>query len=260
MEYLTRRFPVAVAIGILVLLTASLAASMLGGLRTARRLNRAGEGGLGVIESSVFAIFGLLVAFTFTAAADRFTGRRGLIVEEAKTAQTSWDNLGLLPEPARSSLRRQLRSYLEAKLDAYQDLQSYEHLEQDLNRVAELGKSLVAGAVEACRAESGQPFVELILPPLNQLREVSLARRNAIWHHPPVVVYLFLIFLAHVCAFFSGFSLRPSSGDKWIQIAGFSLVLAAALYLTLDLEFPRMGLLRVDGADVILRGIVEKMG
>jgi hypothetical protein len=256
---LFHHYPVLTGLGLLLLLAGLLAGSMLGGLRTSLRLGRAEGAGMGAIESSVFAVFGLLVAFTFTGAADRYTARRAMILEEAQAAQSAWDAIGLLPEPPRDRLRERLTSYLDLKLAAYADLQGVDDLERKLEGVVEDSKGLLAAGVEACRPESGQPFVEIVLPPLSRLREIGLARRTAVWHHPPAAVYLFLIALALVCAFFGGFSLLPAGKEKWIQIAGFSLVIAGAIYLTLDLEFPRMGMLRVDAADAILRGVRDSM-
>ena len=50
----------------------------------ARRLAQDPEGaeaGVGTVESAVFALLGLLIAFTFSGAATRFDARRELIVE-----------------------------------------------------------------------------------------------------------------------------------------------------------------------------------
>ena len=61
------------------------------GLRLGRR-TKVAEGakqGLGIIEGAMFTLLGLLVAFTFSGAAERFEGRRHLIVEEANDIGTA---------------------------------------------------------------------------------------------------------------------------------------------------------------------------
>lgn len=48
------------------------------------------EGGLDHIVSSVFALFGLLIAFTFSLAPDRYETRRHLVVDEANAIETAY--------------------------------------------------------------------------------------------------------------------------------------------------------------------------
>ena len=57
-------------------------------------------GGSGVIEASIFALLGLLVAFTFSGAEARFDTRRQLIVEETNAIGTAYLRLDLLPADA----------------------------------------------------------------------------------------------------------------------------------------------------------------
>src|SRR4051794_21066793 len=52
--------------------------------------------GLGAVDGAVFGLMGLLIAFTFSAAATRFDARRALIVEEANAIGTSYLRLDLL--------------------------------------------------------------------------------------------------------------------------------------------------------------------
>jgi hypothetical protein len=244
---------------VLSLLAAILAFTMVAGFRLRIRFEHPEGRGLGVIESSVFAVFGLLVAFTFTGAANRFTERRATILAQAQTAMSAWDQLGLLTEPARGRLRAQLRSYVDQKLAAYENRQDLADLQDMLDRSDASGAALLAAAAEACRAPENQAHVSVVIPTLSRLREISLARKNALWDHPPLGVFVFLIALSLVCAFFSGFSLPTSFAERRLQIVGFSLVIAGALYITMDLEYPRMGLLRVDAADAMLRDVRDAM-
>ena len=55
-----------------------------------RRHPGAGEQGQNTIESAVFGLLGLLLAFTFSGAAGRFEDRRHLIMEEANAIGTAW--------------------------------------------------------------------------------------------------------------------------------------------------------------------------
>src|SRR5262245_54295381 len=61
--------------------------------------------GLGSIEGTVFALLGLLIAFTFSGASNRFDARRTLAIQEANSIGTAWLRLDLLPGPAQPPLR-----------------------------------------------------------------------------------------------------------------------------------------------------------
>ncbi len=86
----------AAAIYMVLLSTGSLGWLELGRRIALRRL-AVGEKGAdyGVIEGAMFALLGLLIAFTFSGAAERFERRRALIVEEANAIGTAYLRLDL---------------------------------------------------------------------------------------------------------------------------------------------------------------------
>src|SRR4249920_2368027 len=67
--------------------------------------------GLGTIETAVFALLGLLIAFTFSGAASRFDGRRQLVAQEANAIGTAYLRLDMLAPDARSALRQRFSQY-----------------------------------------------------------------------------------------------------------------------------------------------------
>src|SRR6195256_2029955 len=77
---------------------------------------------LGPIEGAVFALFGLLMAFTFSGAASRFNEKRMLIAEEANAIETAYLRLHFLAEEAQPSLRQLFRKYLDSRLETYRKL------------------------------------------------------------------------------------------------------------------------------------------
>ena len=82
---------------------------------------------------------GLLIAFTFSGASNRFEARRTLIVEEANAIGTAWLRLDLLPESAQPEMRERFRDYLDSRLEIYamlSDLTS--DVRAELARSAEL--------------------------------------------------------------------------------------------------------------------------
>ena len=84
------------------------------GIRRMRKDAEGAQAGVGAIEG---AVFGLLIAFTFSEAASRFDMRRQLIVEETNDIGTAYLRLDLLPTDAQPALRENFRHYVDARLE-----------------------------------------------------------------------------------------------------------------------------------------------
>ena len=76
--------------------------------------------GVGTVEGAVFALFGLLIAFTFTSAASRYETRRDLMVQHTNAIGTAWLRLDLLPPEAQPKLRQDLRLYVDSIIKVHQ--------------------------------------------------------------------------------------------------------------------------------------------
>ena len=76
------------------------------GVRRRPKESEGERGSLGTVEGAVFALFGLLMAFTFSGAASRFNEKRMLIAEEVNTIETAYLRLHLLPEEAAACTSR----------------------------------------------------------------------------------------------------------------------------------------------------------
>src|SRR4249919_3373788 len=71
--------------------------------------------GAGAAEAAVFALLGLLIAFTFSGAASRFEDRRHLITAEANAIGTAYLRLDLLPADAQPEIRELFRRYIDVR-------------------------------------------------------------------------------------------------------------------------------------------------
>ena len=65
------------------------------GLRYLKKSGVGSMSGLPTVEGAVFALIGLLLAFTISGALQRFDERRQLVVQEANAVSTAYDRLGL---------------------------------------------------------------------------------------------------------------------------------------------------------------------
>ena len=227
----------------------------------ARRQAQEGDGGrvgLGTVEGAVLALMGLLVAFTFSGAAERFEARRRLILDEANAVGTAWLRLDLLPASAQPAARDLFRRYVDARLDIYRKLPdlaaSQSALDQSGVLQGELWARVTADLQQASPAVMGQ-----LVPALNEMFDIATSRTMAARTHPPVVIFCMLGGLALVSSLLAGFAMAGGKSRSWIHMVAFALILAVTVYVILDLEFPRFGLIRVDAADRVLYEVRETM-
>src|SRR5262249_8123659 len=190
----------------------------------------------------------------------RFDTRRQLIVEEANNIGTAYLRLDLLPTALQPPLRDSFRRYLDARIDVYRKLPDIAAAKESLAKANELQGQIWRQAVAASRAE-GAPAAApiLLLPALNAMIDITTTRTMATQMHPPAVVFVMLFGLALAASLLAGYGMTGSKVRSWFHMLGFALVMATAVYVILDIESPRLGLIRVDAFDQALVDLRESM-
>jgi hypothetical protein len=218
-----------------------------------------GKEGLGVIEGAVFALLGLLIAFTFSGAASRFENRRHLIVEEANDIGTAYLRIDLLPTDAQPEVRELFRRYVDSRLETYRHAGDVILVKQDLTVSQELQNEIWQKSVAAAGRSPNTAASMLLLPALNSMIDITTVRIAATEDHPPNVIFIMLAVIALATSLMAGFEMAGAKRRSWLHIAGYALIMSIAVYVILDLEFPRMGLIRVDAFDHYLVDVRASM-
>ncbi len=229
----------------------------------ARRLVKdpeAGRAGVGALEAGVFGLLGLLIAFTFSGAASRFDARRQMVVQETNNIGTAYLRLDLLPADAQPALRESFRRYVDARIAIYQKLPDIAAAKQELVKANNLQREIWRQAVVASRA-SGAPAAAMtqLLPALNAMIDITTTRTMATQMHPPTIIFAMLFGLALAGSLLAGSATAASKSRSWLHMIGYPLVTAVAVYVIIDIEFPRLGFVRVDAFDQALVELRESM-
>jgi hypothetical protein len=208
--------------------------------------------GVGAVEGAVFALVGLLIAFTFSGAAARFDARRDLIVQETNSIGTAWLRLDLLPASQQPAVRELFRQYLDARLDAYGKLPDLAAAHASLAHAAQLQAEIWEHAIDGIRDTNSPPMTTVLLPALNDMFDIATTRTQAGRMHPPVIIFGMLITLILAGAVLVGYAMAGGQRRNWLHITGFALATSLAVYVIVDLEYPRVGFIRVDATDEML--------
>jgi hypothetical protein len=216
--------------------------------------------GLSTIDGAVFGLMGLLVAFTFSGAAGRFDTRRQLIGQEANDIGTAYLRIDLLPVPEQAILRDDFRNYVDARLAYFKNLPS-----DGMAAKAALDQSIALQgkiwfeSVAACDKANSSATTVLLLSSLNEMIDIATTRAVALEMHPPIVVFWGLGVLVLASSLLAGYGMAEAKTRGVLHMLVYSAILAIAVYVILDMEYPRVGLIRIDAADHVLMDLRSSM-
>jgi hypothetical protein len=98
-----------------------------------------------------------------------------------------------------------------------------------------------------------------MLGALNEMIDITATREMATRNHPPAIVFVLLGCLSLVCALLIGYAMSQNAQRSWLHTLTFAAIISLTVYVIVDLEFPRVGLIRVDSADDVLLQVRDQM-
>jgi len=243
-----------------VVLAIALFAGILGCLEIGRRLGRMRRAadpesvrvGAGAVEGAVFGLMGLLIAFTFSGALQRWDARRALAVEEANDIGTAWLRIDLLRSETQPALRDLFRRYVDSRLAMLRVLPDVAAARAELARSDALQREIWSYSAAACSVPEGERARILLLPALNAMIDVTSTRTMGMLMHPPMVVYALLLALLLASSLIAGFGMSAAPVRNWVHMLCFAAAMSVSVYVIIDLEYPRAGLFRIDEIDQVL--------
>lgn len=222
-----------------------------------RRLGR-DKGGTSPAEGAVYGLLSLFLAFTFSGAGSRFESRRHLIVQEANAIGTAWLRIDVLPAEAQPHLRDLFRQYVDARLDRYRLLSDRATADAARLRALALQDEIWSAAIVAANASGKTHPFTVLLPALNEMIDITTTREEAMHLHPPPAVFIMIGVLTLIASVFAGYGVAGRA-RSWIHAVAFAGVLSMSVFVIIDYEFPRLGLIRVDAADSVLESVRRSM-
>jgi hypothetical protein len=218
-----------------------------------------GSGTFGTIEGAVFGLLALLIAFTFEGAAHRFDDRRRLIIEEANDIEVAYLRLDLLPASEQPELREEFRRYLDSRLAIYQVATNERLRSERLTESHAIQRSIWTHATTAALQVSNPAVTTLVVSSLNEMIDITKTRTAVTRIHPPLVVFWMLALLLLACAFLAGFGMARNKTTSRLHVLGFALIQTFAIFVIVEMEYPRYGLIRLTAADEFFVNLRDDM-
>jgi hypothetical protein len=206
------------------------------------------------VETAIFGLMGLMIAFTFSGAAARYELRRQLTVEEANAIGTAYLRLDLLPAASQPALRDRFRRYVTARIAVYRVLPDIETSNAQAAIATTLQQEIWTGVLAALKEAPPQATI-VVVPALNQMIDITTARAIAALTHTPKLIFSVLLILGLVCSMLAGYVLAyTNTGNVRLHVVAFAVVVTLTIYLIFDLDYPRFGIIRLDFAD---QGLID---
>lgn len=213
--------------------------------------------GGGVVESSLFALLGLLLAFSFTGASSRLDHRRDLVVSEANALGTAALRLDLLTDPTLA--RQVMSSYIQTRLDYGAALSSQADIAKEWLTTQRAQNELWKTVLISSDTNKVDQVEALVLPPLNEAFDLASERHVMTQVHQPWPVDALLALLSLLCAWIGGRALHAKGWPAVLIRCSLALVVSLTLLLVKDLDHPRLGFIRVDSSDQLLKEIKDSL-
>ena len=201
-----------------------------------------------LVRTSTAALVAFLVGLAFSGAASRFTNRLDLIVKEANALGTAYLRADTMAEPQRGELRAALKEYSADRVTLL-SREGRDQIEPLLAKVSGLHERMWRSATTA--AKDNAPLMAVVLPPINEVIDLHSMHLVVARRHLPIPILAVLLGTAAISLGIIGFG-NGRVGRRFSSIdAVYGAVLAAALWMTIDMDYPGGGMIRVSNLPVV---------
>lgn len=198
------------------------------------------------ISSSLLGLLALILGFTFAMAGSRYENRKDNLIDEANCIGTALLRSDIYPDSLKNEFKKDFKSYIDSRKDYYLLDNDYEKLTNALKKTAIVSKKLWSRATFYAKDKDYFIHSNMMLPALNAMFD-SASKSNMVLNSkvPETIVYLLFCF-SIVISFFIGYNsgLEKTINTKFI--IGFCFLICVVIFITLDLDRPRRGLIKLD--------------
>ena len=245
MDFLVQNTLTTLAIG------AAMFALIAFGRRTGRRRLAADPAhartGLAVIDASVFALLGLVIAFTFNGAGERLSMRRAHIGDELFVIENGYRKLDLLPAEAQPGMRALFRRYLDDRIAVYRAVPDRARVIARMKAADATLREIWTQSVALTASGEGASARHYLVPAVDRMIETGTKSWVLFVQHPPGIVYSVMVGLMLLTALLVGEGMAEAKRPSRPHVFGIVIILSGLYFVILDLEHPMLGLIRLDG-------------
>ncbi len=210
------------------------------------------------ISSSLLGLLALILGFTFAMSGSRYENRKNNLIDEANSIGTAILRADIYPDSLKNEFKKDFKAYLNSRRDYYLLENDDVKLTASLKQSAAASEKLWNRA--AFYAKDKDYFIQsnMMLPALNEMFD-SASKSNMVLNSkvPETIVYLMLAF-SIIISFFIGYNSGLEKKINIRSITGFCFLICIVIFITLDLDRPRRGLIKLDTEISLMQKLNQK--
>jgi hypothetical protein len=122
-------------------------------------------------------------------------------------------------------------------------------VDEEIQQGELLQREMWMRAVEGVSRVGFQHVAFPVLGSLNTMFDLGQKRNLMATIHPPLIIHLLLGVFALLSSLMAGYGFATAKQRAWAHILGFSAILSLTVFVILDLEYPRVGFIRIESFD-----------
>ncbi|GAB3092622.1 hypothetical protein G8770_05535 [Aestuariicella hydrocarbonica] len=222
-----------------------------------RRWENIESGGGAVVQTSILALLGLLLAFTYGAGVSRFDARKSAVIQEVNAIGSAFNVADLIAEPERTGLRQALLDYARTRTAELPTTPTAEQLEAAI-RITTEAQSKIWPLVNRAVGKAASPAIQgALISNTNHVLDMHQVRLAAINDFLPISIVILQLFVASASLTVVGFNTGLSGRISRWRMYVLALVVTAIMFVILDFDLSKAGFIQVN--DTGLKELVLAM-
>jgi hypothetical protein len=230
------------------LLVLWLAAQIGAALRRRRSMKDDERDDFGVVQAATLTLLGLIIGFSFSMAISRYDLRKTYEEAEANAIGTEYVRAGLLPAGDATTVRAQLRKYLDLRIAFYRTRNGLE-LQQIDSDTAQL-QTAMWSAVQVPAMAQPTAVSALAVAGMNDVLNSQGYTQAAWWNRIPTSAWNLMIAIALCCNVLVGYGARSAKATSGLLVV-LPLIVSISFLLIADIDSPRSGFIHVNPQNLV---------
>lgn len=209
------------------------------------------------IYGAVFGLLAFLLAFTFSMSGSRFENRRQASLAEGNAIGTAILRADMFPDTERNAFREDFKQYLQARITMITAGADVKKIIAANKQVSFYAARLWKRAMDLSKINPNVISGQMIIA-LNEMFDSATTNTYSEAMRVPQSIVLMLFILSVIAAFFVGYISVGKGRFDWLIGTGFCLLSSLVIFITLDLDRPRSGLIQLDTSHEAIISLMQQ--
>jgi hypothetical protein len=236
----------AVGLIFIAILTTTLEISFRIGFKKREVWRDADSGGGAVVLNSMFALLGLVLAFTYSMGVNNYDANKKAVIMEANELSTAFLKANLVAEPGRTELKTKLLEYARTRYFSWGAYITAEERKMELRITLDEQAELWSATMRVIEQGNRGPMSSSLVASINDVIDAHTIRLAAILDKLPRVVIWMLLFLAAAALGVAGYNAGTQGQMSRFRMTALTLVITSLMLIILDFDRPGDGIIIVD--------------